>query len=160
MANTQHPTNNQQDWDSETFGVCNHRLHRRVSSDTPSYGLSGIYDIHYNIVYMNGQESPWALRARVLSSNVVWLIRYLPVTRICEIYIDDLLVHGKTDDELLVNLRKILMPLRENKVTVNPDKTKLGHDEVEYAGHAISSTGTSFTPEKRLQVSTSYGEGL
>ena len=28
------------------------------------------------------------------------------VTRICEIYIDDLFVHGRTDDELLDNLRK------------------------------------------------------
>ena len=43
------------------------------------------------------------------------------VTRICEIYIDDLLVHGRTDDELLDNLRKILVRFRENRVTANPD---------------------------------------
>ena len=30
--------------------------------------------------------------------------------------------------------------------------TELGLDEVEYVGHLISSTGTSFTSEKRLQV--------
>ena len=29
------------------------------------------------------------------------------VTRICEIYIDDLLVHGRTDDELLDSLPNI-----------------------------------------------------
>ena len=74
------------------------------------------------------------------------------VTRICEIHIDDLLVHGRTDDELLDNLRKILVRLRENRVTANPEKTELGLDEVEYVGHLISSEGTSFTPEKRLQV--------
>ncbi len=74
------------------------------------------------------------------------------VTRICEIYIDDLLVHGRTDDELLDNLRKILVRLRTNNVTANPEKTELGLDEVEYVGHLISSEGTSFTPEKRLQV--------
>ena len=34
----------------------------------------------------------------------------------------------------------------------NPEKTELGLDEVEYVGHLISSEGTSFTPEKRLQV--------
>jgi hypothetical protein len=33
-----------------------------------------------------------------------------------------------------------------------PDKTRLGLKEVEYVGHLISSTGTSFTEEKRLQV--------
>ena len=73
-------------------------------------------------------------------------------TRICEIYIDDLLVHGLTDDELLDNLRKILVRLRTNRVTPNPETTKLGLDEVEYVGHLISSEGNSFTPEKRLQV--------
>ena len=74
------------------------------------------------------------------------------VTRICEIYIDDVLVHGSTDDEYCKNLRKVLVRLRENKVTANPRKTRLGLKEVEYVGHLISSTGTSFTPEKRLQV--------
>ena len=50
------------------------------------------------------------------------------------------------------NLRKVLVRLRTKKVTANPAKTRLGLKEVEYVGHLISSTGTSFTPEKRLQV--------
>ena len=41
---------------------------------------------------------------------------------------------------------------RRCKVTANPAKTRLGLKEVEYVGHLISSTGTSFTEEKRLQV--------
>ena len=83
-----------------------------------------------------------------------FLFKYLPamlhayVTR----NIDDLLVHGRTDDELLYNLRKIIVRLRTNRITTNPEKTELGLDEVEYVGHFISSEGTSFTPEKRLQV--------
>jgi len=65
------------------------------------------------------------------------------VTRICEIYIDDVLLFVTNDDEYIDNTRK---------VTANPEKTELGLDEVEYVGHLISSTGTSFTDEKRLQV--------
>ena len=42
--------------------------------------------------------------------------------------------------------------LREFYVTVNPKKTKLGPAEVEYIGHVVSATGTSFTEEKRLKV--------
>jgi len=42
--------------------------------------------------------------------------------------------------------------LREKKVTANPAKTRLDLKEVEYVEHLISSTGTSFTEEKRLQV--------
>ena len=84
-----------------------------------------------------------------LSTNKV-LAGY--VTRICEIYIDDVLIHGSTDNEYIDNSRKVLGRLRENNVTANPAKTRLGLKEVEYVGHLISSTGTSFTEEKRLQV--------
>ena len=73
------------------------------------------------------------------------------VTRICEIYIDDVLLFGTTDHEYLSNTRKVLGRLRDNNVTANPAKTKLGLKEVEYVGHLITSTGTSFTEEKRLQ---------
>ena len=74
------------------------------------------------------------------------------VTRICEIYIDDVLLFGTTDNEYLSNTRKVLVRLRENKVTANPAKTKVDLKEVEYVGHLITSTGTSLTEEKRLQV--------
>jgi hypothetical protein len=42
--------------------------------------------------------------------------------------------------------------LREFNVAVNLKKTKFGLTEVEYAGHVVSATGTSFTEEKRLNV--------
>ena len=64
------------------------------------------------------------------------------ITRICEIYIDDVLIHGPTDDEYLDNTRKVLTRLRDKKVTANPEKTRLGLKEVEYVGHLISSEGT------------------
>ena len=72
------------------------------------------------------------------------------VTRICDIYIDDVIIHGPTDNVYLGNTRKVLGRLREKKVTANPAKTRLGLNEVEYVGHLMSSGGTSFTEEKRL----------
>ena len=74
------------------------------------------------------------------------------VTRICEIYIDDVLIHGSIDSEYLDNTRKVLTRLRTKKVTANPAKIRLGLKEVEYVGHLISSEGTSFTPTKRKEV--------
>ena len=59
---------------------------------------------------------------RCMANNV--LAGY--VTRICEIYIDDVLIHGSTDDEYLANTRKVLTRLRAKKITANPDKTRLG----------------------------------
>jgi hypothetical protein len=61
-------------------------------------------------------------------------------------------IFGATYDAYLDNTRKVLVRLRGGKVTANPEKTELGLDEVEYVGHLISSTGTSFTSEKRLLV--------
>ena len=42
--------------------------------------------------------------------------------------------------------------LRATNIAVNPKQTKFGLPEVEYAGHLVSATGTSFTPEKRLKL--------
>ena len=45
---------------------------------------------------------------RFMANNV--LAGY--VTRICELYIDDVLIHGSTDDEYVDNTRKVLTRLR------------------------------------------------
>ena len=74
------------------------------------------------------------------------------IYRICELYIDDVLIHGSAESDFLVNLRKVFLRLREHNVAANPRKTKLGLTQVEYVGHLISAEGTSFTDEKRLKV--------
>ena len=74
------------------------------------------------------------------------------VYQICELYIDDVLIHGRDLETFLHNVRKVFERLREFNVAVNPAKTKLGLAEVEYVGHVISATGISFTEEKRLKV--------
>jgi hypothetical protein len=72
-----------------------------------------------------------------------------PVYQNCELYIDDVLIHGRDIESLLANVRKVFERLREFNAAVNP---KLGLAKVEYVGHVISATGTSFTEEKRLKV--------
>jgi hypothetical protein len=67
---------------------------------------------------------------------------------ICELYIDDLLVFGNTDDELLVRLRLIFTEFRKEKITCNPDKCKLGLDTIEWVGYQIDEKGISFSDEK------------
>ena len=67
------------------------------------------------------------------------------VYQICELYIDDVLIHGRDIESFLANVRKVFERLRDFNVAVNPAKTKLGLSEV-------SATGTSFKAEKRLKV--------
>ncbi len=65
------------------------------------------------------------------------------VYHICELYIDDVLIHGGDPTTFLVNVRKVFSRMREFNVVVNPKKTKIGLEEVEYVRHVVSSTGIS-----------------
>ena len=85
---------------------------------------------------------------RCMASKVLAGLIY----RICELYIDDVLIHATTESDFLINLRQVFLRLREHNVVANPRKTKLGLTQVEYVGHLISAKGTSFTDEKRLKV--------
>ena len=74
------------------------------------------------------------------------------VYRICELYIDNVLIHGKDPETFLANVRKVFERPREFNVAVNPKKTKLGLAEVQCVGHVKSAQETSFREEKRLKV--------
>ena len=71
---------------------------------------------------------------------------------IMELYIDDIIVHGATEEEFLARLRKVLKRLREYKVTVNPSKCRFGLSEIEYVGHVIDPTGLNFSQDKKDKV--------
>ena len=85
---------------------------------------------------------------RSMSSKVLAGLVY----RICELYIDDVLIHGATESDFIANVRKVFERLREHNVAVNPRKTKLGLTQVEYVGHLVTADGISFTEEKRLKI--------
>ena len=73
---------------------------------------------------------------RSMSNTVVAGLVY----QICELYRDDVLIHGRDIESFLANVRKVLERSREFNVAVNP------------VGHVVSATETSFTAEKRLKV--------
>ena len=65
-------------------------------------------------------------------------------------------MHGRSEEDFLDNLQKVLDRLRQINFAANPKKTKLGLSEIEYVGHVVSSEGTSFTDEKRLIEFTDF----
>lgn len=71
---------------------------------------------------------------------------------ICEVYLDDIIVYGKTEEEFTRNLRTVLQRLNKFNITVNPDKCQLGLAEVEYVGHTLNKEGKNFTREKLQKV--------
>jgi len=67
---------------------------------------------------------------------------------ICELYIDDCIVFGRTEEEYLQRLEQVFQRFEDRNVTINPDKTKLGLSEIEYVGHLITQEGVTFTEAK------------
>ncbi len=50
---------------------------------------------------------------------------------IYEGYIDDIIVHGQDDSELLVNLRQVFERCRQYRIAFNPKKSKIGRDPID-----------------------------
>ena len=71
---------------------------------------------------------------------------------ICEVYLDDILVYGATEEEFLHNLELVFQRLQEYNLSVSPDKCHLGMSKVEYVGLYLDETGYTFTAEKKDSV--------
>ncbi|KAA3678006.1 uncharacterized protein DEA37_0008956 [Paragonimus westermani] len=70
----------------------------------------------------------------------------------CLVYLDDVIVHGRTVDEHLHNLSNVLSRLAEAGLKLNPAKCSFMRTEVKYLGHVISQSGVSCDPEKVRKV--------
>jgi hypothetical protein len=81
---------------------------------------------------------------RVISQEVLQGL----VGTICELYIDDIIVHASTEEQFLERLSTIFERFEKHNITLNPDKCQVGLLEVEYVGHTINSTGISFKRER------------
>ena len=66
----------------------------------------------------------------------------------CLVYLDDVLVIGKTLDEHNENLAKVFARIREAGLKLKPKKCRFAQREVEYLGHIISADGVRTDPRK------------
>ena len=129
------PTNNIQTW-PKLFGLLDftagyHQtsLHPASRAYTAFTAVEGLYQWTRVAIGFEG-FGPYFQRS--MSNTVLTDL----VFHICELYIDDVLIHGGDPTTFLANVRKVFSRLREFKVDVNPKKTKLGLEEGEYIGHA------------------------
>ncbi|GKT34677.1 Retrovirus-related Pol polyprotein from transposon 17.6, partial [Aduncisulcus paluster] len=66
----------------------------------------------------------------------------------CWIYLDDIIVFGRSEEEFVENLKKVLNRLIELRLSLNRKKCRIGCDEVEYLGFLINSDGRRIDPER------------
>ena len=67
---------------------------------------------------------------------------------ICHIYLDDLIVYGRTFEEHLDRLQRVFQKLREAGLKLTPKKCHLFKGKVKYVGHIVSAEEIEPDPEK------------
>nr|CDS30910.1 gag pol polyprotein [Hymenolepis microstoma] len=67
-------------------------------------------------------------------------------------YIDDVLIVSSNPDEHKQHLKQVFDLLRQYRITVNPEKCKSGHSEIDFLGHHINGRGITPLPEKTRPI--------
>jgi len=68
------------------------------------------------------------------------------------VFIDDILIYSKNDDEHAKHLRTVLQCLRDHKLYAKLSKCEFWLDSVKFLGHTISSNGIAVDPSKVQKV--------
>ena len=68
------------------------------------------------------------------------------------VFIDDILMFSKNDEEHAQHLRIVLTRLREHKMYAKFSKCEFWLDQVQFLGHVLTSEGISVDPSKVQDV--------
>ena len=72
--------------------------------------------------------------------------------KICQIYLDDVIVVSKTYSEHIDRLKQVFNRFRQAGMKLSPQKCHLFRDKVRYVGHIVSSDGIATDPEKTSKI--------
>lgn len=70
------------------------------------------------------------------------------IGKICYVYIDDIIVFGKSEEEHFENLREVFRTLSCANMKIQLDKCEFLRSEVEFLGFVVSTKGISTNPKK------------
>ena len=69
-------------------------------------------------------------------------------TKLCQIYLDDIVMFSKSFDEHVSHLSQVIDRIKSSGMKLSPKKIHLFRDKVKYVGHIISSKGIEADPGK------------
>ena len=64
------------------------------------------------------------------------------------VFIDDILIYSKSEEEHKENLNIVLQELREHQIYAKFSKCDFFKDKIQYLGHVVTKEGISIDPEK------------
>jgi len=70
------------------------------------------------------------------------------IGKICLCYLDDVIIFGRTQKELLDRLDQVLQRLHEFGLKVKASKCVLFRTEIKFLGHLVSASGVQPLPDK------------
>uniref|UniRef100_A0A5S6QHH5 RNA-directed DNA polymerase n=1 Tax=Trichuris muris TaxID=70415 RepID=A0A5S6QHH5_TRIMR len=70
----------------------------------------------------------------------------------CLVYLDDIIIHSRTEEEHVQRLREVFRRLRDAGLKLNMEKCQFFKKEVRYLGHVVSRDGVRVDPEKTEAV--------
>ena len=70
------------------------------------------------------------------------------VGKILQVFLDDICIYGKTEEEFVDNCRKTFERFRTFSIKLSPKKVRLGADEEVLLGHTINKNEWSFDRKK------------
>lgn len=106
---------------------------------------AGIY--HFTRLPFGPKRAPSYFQEQLASVVLAGLIYY-----ILEVYLDDVIIHGKGDDQFLERLEIVFQRFDKFNITLQPRKCKFGMKRIEYVGRQICKEGTSMSQTKIRSV--------
>src|SRR3954465_1017001 len=116
------------------------------NEDIPKTALTTRYGLYEFTVMSFGLTNARATFSRMMNSI---FMEYLD--KFIVVYLDDILIYSKNEEEHAKHLRLVLMKLREHRLYAKFSKCEFFRSEVTYLGHVISAKGIAVTP-KRVQA--------
>lgn len=77
------------------------------------------------------------------------------IGKICHVYIDDIIIFGKTLEEHIQNIETIFTTLRKANFRIQPDKSEFLKTEVEFLGFIVSQNGLK-PNQKKIEAIQKY----
>lgn len=70
------------------------------------------------------------------------------IPRVVEVYLDDIIVFGDSEEEFLRNLDTVLTRLSTNRLTAKVSKCKFGYRELSFLGFVVNANGIKMHPDR------------
>lgn len=118
-------------------------IHEQDKEKTAFSTGTGLY--HFNVMPFGLCNAPATFERlmEIVLRGLTW--------KTCLVYLDDVMVMGKTFDEHLDNLREVFSRISKAHLKLNPKKCSLFQKRVEFLGHVVSPEGIH-TDERKIDA--------